>query len=55
MSVFDVRKRDGLARIGVLKNGETILSTPAVCNMQELFPSLTERAFCRRFGCGKLL
>ena len=45
MSVFDVRKRDGLARIGVLKNGETILSTPAVCNMQELFPSLTERGF----------
>ena len=48
MSVFDVRKRDGLARIGVLKNGETILSTPAVCNMQELFPSLTER------GCTNL-
>ncbi|MBO5368885.1 DUF5591 domain-containing protein [Methanocorpusculum sp.] len=45
MSVFDVRKRDGLARIGVLKNGETILSTPAVCDMQELFPSLTERGF----------
>ena len=45
MSVFDVRKRDGLARIGVLKNGETILSTPAVCNMQELFPSLGERGF----------
>ena len=45
MSVFDVRKRDGLARIGVLKNGETILSTPAVCNMQELFPALGERGF----------
>jgi len=45
MSVFDVRKRDGLARIGLLKNGEIILSTPAVCNMQEIFPSLGERAF----------
>ena len=45
MSVFDVRKRDGLARIGVLKNGETVLSTPAVCDMQELFPSLGERGF----------
>ena len=45
MSVFDVRKRDGLARIGMLKNGETIISTPAVCDMQELFPSLCERGF----------
>lgn len=45
MSVFDVRKRDGLARIGMLKNGETILSTPAVCDMQEIFPSLGERGF----------
>ena len=45
MSVFDVRKRDGLARIGVLKDGETIISTPAVCDMKELFPSLGERAF----------
>lgn len=45
MSVFDVRKRDGLARIGMLKNGETVLSTPAVCDMQELFPSLSERGF----------
>ena len=45
MSVFDVRKRDGLARIGMLKNGETVLSTPAVCDMQELFPSLGERGF----------
>ncbi|MBR4285326.1 MAG: DUF5591 domain-containing protein [Methanocorpusculum sp.] len=45
MSVFDVRKRDGLARIGMLKNGETIISTPAVCDMQELFPSLGERGF----------
>ena len=45
MSVFDVRKRDGLARIGVLKDGEIILSTPAVCDMQKLFPSLGERAF----------
>ena len=45
MSVFDVRKRDGLARIGVLKDGETIISTPAACDMQKLFPSLGERAF----------
>lgn len=45
MSVFDVRKRDGLACIGMLKNGETVLSTPAVCDMHELFPSLGERGF----------
>ncbi len=45
MSVFDVRKRDGLARIGMLKNGETIISTPAVCEMQEMFPSLGSRGF----------
>ena len=45
MSVFDVRKRDGLARIGVLKDGETIISTPAACDMHKLFPSLGERAF----------
>ena len=45
MSVFDVRKRDGLARIGMLKDGETIISTPAACDMQKLFPSLGERAF----------
>ncbi|MBR4987790.1 MAG: DUF5591 domain-containing protein [Methanocorpusculum sp.] len=45
MSVFDVRKRDGLARIGLLKDGETVVSTPAVCDMQALFPSLGERGF----------
>ena len=46
MSVFDVRKRDGLARIGNLKISEdTVVSTPAVFDMQEQFPSLKNRPF----------
>ncbi len=46
MSVFDVRKRDYLARIGNLKiSDETVISTPAVLDMQELFPSLKNRPF----------
>ena len=46
MSVFDVRKHDFLARIGNLRvTTELIISTPAVCDMQTLFPTLSERDF----------
>ena len=46
MTVFDVRKHDFLARIGNLRISEdTVISTPAVCETEELFPSLKKRAF----------
>ena len=46
MSVFDVRKHDFLARIGNLRiSEETAISTPAVCEMQTLFPDLKSRPF----------
>ena len=46
MSVFDVRKHDFLARIGNLHiKDELTLSTPAVCSMTDLFPSLLNRKF----------
>ncbi|HJJ35705.1 MAG TPA: archaeosine synthase subunit alpha [Methanocorpusculum sp.] len=46
MSIFDVRKHDFLARIGNLRiTSEQVISTPAVCEMQTLFPTLSERGF----------
>lgn len=46
MSVFDIRRRDGLARIGVLKTdtGE-LIPTPSVRDAAAIFPSLGERGF----------
>ncbi|MDO5844371.1 MAG: archaeosine synthase subunit alpha [Methanocorpusculum sp.] len=44
MTLFDVRKRDGLARIGNLKiSEEEFIRTPAVIDAKNLFPSLFER------------
>jgi len=46
MSVFDVRRHDGLSRIGNLRINENLtVSTPCVLAMQELFPELNERTF----------
>ncbi|HJJ47664.1 MAG TPA: archaeosine synthase subunit alpha [Methanocorpusculum sp.] len=40
MSLFDVRRRDFLARIGSLKIGDDVYQTPAVLDMEVKFPSL---------------
>ena len=45
MSTFEVRGRDGLARLGLLRLEETEIQTPAAVEMQKLFPSLEDRAF----------
>lgn len=45
MSVFDVRVRDGLARIGVLRIGDEEIRTPAAADTIRLFPSLCDRPF----------
>ena len=45
MSTFEVRGRDGLARLGLLRLEETEIQTPAAVEMQKLFPSLENRAF----------
>ncbi len=46
MSLFDVRKRDGTARIGNLKlSDEETLSTPKVIDVESVFPSLKDRGF----------
>ena len=44
MSTFEVRGRDGLARLGLLRLEETEIQTPAAVEMQKLFPSLENRA-----------
>lgn len=45
MSTFDVRNRDGLARIGMLRIGDAELRTPAAVETRDLFPSLASRPF----------
>ncbi|HJK65164.1 MAG TPA: archaeosine synthase subunit alpha [Methanocorpusculum sp.] len=45
MSTFEVRSRDGLARLGMLRLEDTEIQTPAAVEMQKLFPSLEDRAF----------
>ncbi|MDR0980520.1 MAG: DUF5591 domain-containing protein [Methanocalculaceae archaeon] len=45
MSTFDVRTRDGLARIGNLRVNDAEIRTPAAVETQELFPSLADRPF----------
>lgn len=46
MSLFDVRRRDGLARIGNLKiSDELIIQTPKAIETEKIFPSLSKREF----------
>ena len=45
MSTFEVRGRDGLARLGMLRLEDTEIQTPAAVEMRKLFPSLENRAF----------
>jgi archaeosine synthase alpha-subunit len=40
MSRFDIRKRDGLARTGVFKDGDTSISLPSAQDTDALFPDL---------------
>lgn len=42
---IEIKSRDGLARAGFLVHGEQILSSPAVTDVDGLFPSLRERAY----------
>ena len=45
MAMFEVKRRDGLARIAVYATGEETLNLPAVLDTEELFPDLRERIF----------
>ncbi|HJJ99163.1 MAG TPA: archaeosine synthase subunit alpha, partial [Methanocorpusculum sp.] len=45
MSTFEVRVRDGLARIGILRVNNAEIRTPAVIDPAVLFPSLANRPF----------
>lgn len=45
MILFDVRKRDVLARIGSLKVNDDVFTTPVVLDMENMFPSLNARDF----------
>lgn len=45
MSTFDVRAHDSLARIGMLRIGDTEIRTPAAVAATQLFPSLCNRPF----------
>ena len=42
MTRFDIRKRDGLARIGVFETGTAIVKLPAAAETDILFPALAE-------------
>ena len=44
VSRYEAQKRDGLARIGVYEEGETIVSLPAALDTDGIFPALRERA-----------
>ncbi|MDR0438647.1 MAG: DUF5591 domain-containing protein [Methanocalculaceae archaeon] len=44
MSKFDIRTRDGLARIGMLYINNVEIHTPAIVDVQEHFPSLADRS-----------
>jgi len=40
MTRFDIRKRDGLARTGLLETGTAIVKLPAAVEIADLFPAL---------------
>jgi archaeosine synthase len=42
---IDIRSREGLSRAGVLVHDDMRLPSPAVADVDEIFPSLSERAF----------
>jgi archaeosine synthase len=44
VSRYEAQKRDGLARIGVYEEGETMVSLPAALDTDGIFPALRERA-----------
>lgn len=44
MTKFDIRKRDGLARTGIFDAGTRPVQTPAVADMETLFPGLKAAA-----------
>jgi archaeosine synthase len=44
MSVYEVKRRDGLARISVYEDGERSISLPAALDTDDLFPALGRRA-----------
>ena len=45
MSTFEVKKRDGLARIAVYSRGELEIRLPCAMDTEILFPDLADRAF----------
>lgn len=46
MTLFDVKKRDGLARTGSLKfDDDTVIQTPAAIDAEKIFPALKERGY----------
>lgn len=45
MSLYEVRKRDGTARIGLFRHGDQEISLPAVVDADDLFPSLRQQRF----------
>ena len=45
MSTFEVKKRDGLARIAVYSRGEQEIRLPCAMDTEILFPDLADRAF----------
>jgi len=44
MSVYEVKKRDGLARISTYEDGKRSISLPAALDTNDLFPALGRRA-----------
>ncbi|MDD3373883.1 MAG: archaeosine synthase subunit alpha, partial [Methanoculleus bourgensis] len=44
MSVYEVKKRDGLARISTYEDGKRSISLPAALDTNDLFPALSRRA-----------
>lgn len=45
MTRFDIRKRDGLARMGVLETGTATVKLPAAADPESLFPALANVPF----------
>jgi len=43
MTRFDIKKRDGLARTGIFRSGDTHLDLPAALEVETLFPGLDAR------------
>lgn len=44
-AVFDIKKRDVTARVGILKVDDSVFQTPAVLDIEKIFPNLFDMSF----------